>query len=747
MRHLAAILFIDIVGYTSLMGESEVKALSVVKRLNEISKPLANSYSGTWHKDLGDGTLFSFGSALEAVKCAIAIQQKINFQESFRVRIGIHMGDITFEDGDVFGDGVNIASRIQGEAATGGIAISETVQRSIHNKEGINTIKVGKRKLKNVAGSVGLFQIKAPGVETIISRRRSFNPIFLVVIGMALGYLLNELVINRFSSSSDPSVQRYSLSLPEEMPIDLIGEAPYGAGHRSFDISRDGKMVVYVTLTSNGPMLALRETRSFEVMLLDGTERAFYPFFSPDSKWIGFFTSKHLLKVSVSGLRPVIITEIAEPQGGVWMEDNHIIVSDGGGARLTRISTLDQNSTSNILPTNSHFYWPASLPDPDNILLSTGNRILCYNINTGQSKSIINEGTTPRYLAPGYIIYAHDGRLKAAKFNPDKQEISGPPVPVQDGIRTEAVRKGSQFALSESGDLVFVEGNPVDQGILVYVNRQGEEIATLPIPPDNFGSLSLSPNQKYLLFNSGNNEGLYLYDLARNISSLVQKNGSLNTWSHDGESYTYSARIGDRWVLIDQSVDGRSVDTLLESDKRLGPYSWSYDKRYLIGVRFNEHGEMQNMLLDLSRNDSSSHILTYLPPGVFGDFAPNGKFYVYQDLGEIFVQPLPGTGQKIKISSEGGMDPYWIGGGKEIVYISNNFSKMMSVSVDWTNGFNPGRPVVLWERSYLDVPGRAYSTTPDGSLFLMKKSIETQHTRDKLLVVKNWLQELEKMVQ
>lgn len=374
MHHLAAILFIDIAGYTSLMGKSEGKALKSISRLNEISKPLASSYGGKWHKDLGDGSLFSFGSALEAVKCAIAIQQKINIEEDFRVRIGIHLGDVTFESDDVFGDGVNIASRIQAEAAIGGIAISDAVQRNIQNKEEIYSQRIGKRKLKNVAGVTELFQVKAPGVEIIKSNPKSFSPIILVLFGIIFGYLLSELIFDEQASSASASfIQRYSITLPQEFPVTLIGTAPFGAGQRAFDISRDGKMVVYVAQTSKDPMLALRRADSFEVRLLEGTEGAFYPFFSPDGKWIGFFTNKHLQKVSISGLRPEIIMGTSSPQGAVWMKDNHIIVADNDGATLKRISALDQQSAASILPTDKVFsYWPSCMRDTEHILLSTG---------------------------------------------------------------------------------------------------------------------------------------------------------------------------------------------------------------------------------------------------------------------------------------------------------------------------------------------------------------------------------------
>lgn len=322
-----------------------------------------------------------------------------------------------------------------------------------------------------------------------------------------------------------------------------------------------------------------------------------------------------------------------------------------------------------------------------------------------------------------------------------------------DEVRTEAVRRGSQFAVSETGNLIYAEGSAVEIGVLVFVDRQGEEIDTLPIPADNFGSYSLSPDKKYLLYNSQNNESLYLYDIERNVSSLIDYNQHLNIWSRDGKSFTYESREGNQRFIIDRSVDGLMVDTLLTSEKPVGPYSWSYDKRFLIYFEVNENSMRNLKVLDLSQPDRVPQSLSNLPfHEMFADFAPNGKYLVYETqessgYEEIFVQPFPPDGRRIKISSGGGVEPFWTVAGKEIIYFSNDFSKMMTVSLDWANGFSTGIPKLLWERSYLDIPGRAYSITPDGSLFLMKKSIETQHKRDKLLVVENWRQELETMIQ
>ena len=120
-RQLAAIMFTDIVGYTALMGEDEERAFQLLRKNRTIQKPLIEHYGGTWLKEIGDGILSSFGTVSQAVICAMEIQRSCCEEHDLKLRIGIHEGEVLFEDHDAFGDGVNIASRLQTLAPVGKI--------------------------------------------------------------------------------------------------------------------------------------------------------------------------------------------------------------------------------------------------------------------------------------------------------------------------------------------------------------------------------------------------------------------------------------------------------------------------------------------------------------------------------------------------------------------------------------------------------------------------------------------------
>jgi TolB-like protein/class 3 adenylate cyclase/Tfp pilus assembly protein PilF len=163
IRQLAAIMFSDIVGYTALMGDDEQKAFELLKLNRQLQKPLIEKYGGQWIKEIGDGVLASFPTITDAVTCACQIQQDSSFVSDLRLRIGIHQGEVMFEDGDVFGDGVNIASRLQALAPIGGIWVSESVYHNVANKKGIEIHFVKEETLKNVKQPVRIYEVMLAG--------------------------------------------------------------------------------------------------------------------------------------------------------------------------------------------------------------------------------------------------------------------------------------------------------------------------------------------------------------------------------------------------------------------------------------------------------------------------------------------------------------------------------------------------------------------------------------------------------
>ena len=165
-RKIVAIMFSDIAGYTAAMGQDEELAIRAVSRSRAVQKELVRKFHGDWVQEVGDGALCTFASAVEAVTCAVEIQRAFEGDPNFKLRIGIHVGDIVFrktETGyDVFGDGVNVAARVQGVSEVGGICVSDRVYDELRNRKLIDVRYLGEHKLKNVNRPIRVYAIVDP---------------------------------------------------------------------------------------------------------------------------------------------------------------------------------------------------------------------------------------------------------------------------------------------------------------------------------------------------------------------------------------------------------------------------------------------------------------------------------------------------------------------------------------------------------------------------------------------------------
>jgi len=163
-RQLAAIMFTDIVGYTALMGKDSASALELIRINKKIQKPLVEKHHGQWLKEMGDGALAKFGTALDAVLCAVDIQKAARADLDGKLRIGIHSGDITIVNDDVYGDGINVASRLESIADPGGIYISDAIEKAIRGQSDIKAKYLGESKLKNVDYGVPTYAVQGVGL-------------------------------------------------------------------------------------------------------------------------------------------------------------------------------------------------------------------------------------------------------------------------------------------------------------------------------------------------------------------------------------------------------------------------------------------------------------------------------------------------------------------------------------------------------------------------------------------------------
>ena len=193
-KKLKAIVFTDIADFTTISAQDEQKALDLIQKQNDIIKPIVEKHNGEWLKEIGDGLLLSFDSSLEAVRCSIEIQETLKDIDDLNIRIGIHQGDIFIKDGDVFGDDVNIASRVEGFAPIGGISISDKINKDISGVSDIKTAFLGHRKLQGVKQETKLSCIVSNRLPNATS---TFNSFIYSISGLLIFWGIAE-ILNSF---------------------------------------------------------------------------------------------------------------------------------------------------------------------------------------------------------------------------------------------------------------------------------------------------------------------------------------------------------------------------------------------------------------------------------------------------------------------------------------------------------------------------------------------------------------------
>jgi class 3 adenylate cyclase/TolB-like protein/Tfp pilus assembly protein PilF len=220
-RHLAAILFTDIVGYTAMMQQNEAYAVTIMKRYTSVLQKNVSAHSGQILNDYGDGSLCSFPSATEAVKCAVELQQQLQNDPVVPLRIGLHIGELFFEDGKVMGDGVNVASRIQSLGQANTILFSGEINNKIKNHPEFKSLSLGKFEFKNVDEPVEVFALAnegfiVPKKEQLsgklkeAQKKNSFKKIIpvatIVLLAIVGGFIYKNLSFNSSPSGKDLTI-------------------------------------------------------------------------------------------------------------------------------------------------------------------------------------------------------------------------------------------------------------------------------------------------------------------------------------------------------------------------------------------------------------------------------------------------------------------------------------------------------------------------------------------------------------
>jgi class 3 adenylate cyclase/Tol biopolymer transport system component len=766
-RKLTAILSADVVGYSRLMEADEAWTIQSLEENKKLMSSFIEEHNGRVVDASGDNLLAEFSSVINAVECAVKVQNQLNIKNSklmednrMHFRIGINLGDVVEEENRIYGNGVNIAARLEGLAEPGGICISHTAYDQVKSKVNVEYDNLGEFQVKNINEPIRVYRILIGDENTekyvLHSKyKKIVNPIsvlsaVIILLVIALG---TTIVIFYPKLSEHPQVIRFKYELPDGQKFSRST-----ISYPFLTISPDGSKLVYSTTKG----LFLRSMDELNGRLIAGTdESSIQPFFSPDGQWIGFWsgTDQTLKKVAVSGGIPTPLCH-ADPAGGFsWTADNRIL--HGSGRNIMWVSPNGGNWTPLIEQKSGLLGAPKMFPGGEAVMYFDVSKspwkIIVQSLKSGESKELLNS-TFAQYVKTGHIIYGQENNLYAIPFDVDTLEITGEAVfLVEDVLNTIYYW---HYAISDSGTLVYVPRmSSLGFRKFVWVDKEGKE-EPLGLESNNYSmGFKISPDGSRVALGcieSGDTD-IYIWDIGHKKNTRFtfdSVNDFYPLWTlPDGGQIIFSSTREEGMGFYRKAADGSGKEEKIYSslEMLIYPYSISTNGKTLFFDALLGDNQYDIGMTSLEVNSAPKFLLQEEFNEVFPKISPNGRWLAYvsdkSGKDEIYVSPFPDVDSGIwQVSEDGGNFPLWSPDGKELYYL--NSEAVMAVSVETEPVFKPGKSRSLFQNKYVG----NFDIHPNGRKFLMLKTVETVDTESsekissKIITVVNWFEELKEKV-
>jgi Tol biopolymer transport system component len=541
-------------------------------------------------------------------------------------------------------------------------------------------------------------------------------------------------------------------------------------------VSPDGRRMAFAA----GPPNALRRlwVRSFDASVaqpLPGTEGGSCPFWSPDSRFLGFFADGKLKRMAVTGSTPQVLADAPGGRGGTWSREGVILfgtygplqrVPESGGASAP-VTRLDEGPGWGV----GH-YWPVFLPDGRHFLYqrylgpSGGNQDSTFGLYLGSldsqdEKELLRLRANVAYApasdgsSVGHLLYLQARALVARPFDARRLEFTGEAVPIAEQVKVFGSSSTAVFSVSANGVLVYQSGTDAVTTDLRWFDRSGKHLESLGEPAD-YDHPRISHDGRRVVFVVTDRQSidtdLWLYDFERRARTRLTFGPAVNimpVWSPDDSRIVFASNREGTHQLYQRLTSGAGQDELVLGSKTSfrWPTDWSPDGHIAIQSReAKKHG------LDVGVVSVADWKATTLLGTPFDErtaqFSPDGRWLAYASdesgESEIYVQPFPGLGQKWQISTGGGAVPRWRRDGKEIFFLKFPEKTLMAVEVKAGSTFSVGEPKALFQTQIRRSDfGTQYDVSLDGSRFLINTLVD-DGMMEALTVVQNWTVRLKK---
>jgi serine/threonine-protein kinase len=543
-------------------------------------------------------------------------------------------------------------------------------------------------------------------------------------------------------------VTRVSISLPPGQV--LTGGAPA--------ISRDGRFLAYVARGVDGvARLCTRALDRYESTEIPESEGAQIPFFSPDGRRIGFFARSKLLTAPREGGSPSVIAEASYiPIGATWGENDaiyYVPTLNGGILRIPASGGKPEKLTDPDEGAHGYAHvWPQYLFDTHQVLFSiwggenmNANGAVLLSPRNGALTRLASSLRSVRYARSGHLLASATHGIMAAAVDPARPHEVYPNTFVVDDVFSSPNVNTSWFAVSDTGTLVYVPGDP-DWNTLAWVDRKGT-VTPITDKPESIGDPALSPDGTRLVL--GEDVDLWIRDLRRGTRTRLtlekERANTIESWSRDGTRIFFASNRGGDWDIYSIPASGGPAKRLLARKGTQFPLSEAPDGTLLFCERSKEIGTASD-LWSLKPDGTVAPVMVSPMGKVYGQFSPDGRLvaYVSDETGrnEVYLHSMTNPAETVAVSSDGGVEPTWSPDGSELFYRRGDAFLAVPVKAGKTPAL--GETQKLFEIQA--ARGRfsnhvGYAVAPDGKRFLIlrpaPRALPTQ-----IHVILNWFDEL-----